>query len=101
MVFGTFGLAGSLGMMVIAPLGQWLIDGYGWQAGIVVVCAAGNRGRLNNADPNGGVAYGTINSPGNDPYVITVGAVNDSGTVPVGDDPMALAAVGAASFVRR
>jgi len=51
-----------------------------WKAGIVVVCAAGNDGRLNTtqtstADNEGwGTAYGSIQSPGNDPYVITVGA---------------------------
>ena len=54
-----------------------------WQAGIVVVCAAGNDGRANDALPNPpapdnegyGAAYGSIDSPGNDPYVITVGAM--------------------------
>lgn len=52
-----------------------------WKAGIVVVCAAGNTGRLqDNADPNldnsgYGTNYGSIESPGNDPYVITVGAM--------------------------
>lgn len=51
-----------------------------WKAGIVVVCAAGNDGRANATPlagaPNGGygIAYGTIECPGNDPYVITVGA---------------------------
>ena len=51
-----------------------------WKAGIVVVCAAGNDGRLNatagsTSDNYGyGTNYGTIHSPGNDPYVITVGA---------------------------
>ena len=51
-----------------------------WKAGIVVVCAAGNSGRANTTQAAGGAnegwgtAYGTINSPGNDPYVITVGA---------------------------
>jgi serine protease AprX len=39
-----------------------------WRAGIVVVAAAGNDGRDNSAGTNG---YGTIESPGNDPYVIT------------------------------
>ena len=33
---GIVAAAGSLGMMVIAPLGQWIINSYGWQAGIVV-----------------------------------------------------------------
>jgi serine protease AprX len=40
-----------------------------WQAGIVVVVAAGNYGRDNSNNNNG---YATITSPGNDPYVITV-----------------------------
>ncbi len=48
-----------------------------WKAGIVVVSAAGNYGRDNAAGTNG---YGTIISPGNDPYVITVGAMNTLGT---------------------
>ena len=51
-----------------------------WKAGIVVVCAAGNEGRLfttqtaGQANEGWGHAYGMIQSPGNDPYVITVGA---------------------------
>jgi serine protease AprX len=51
-----------------------------WKAGIVVVCAAGNSGRASTTQKAGaanegwGTTYGTINSPGNDPYVITVGA---------------------------
>ena len=44
-----------------------------WKAGITVVVAAGNNGR-DNSKATGG--YGTITSPANDPYVITVGAVN-------------------------
>jgi predicted MFS family arabinose efflux permease len=32
---GMVAAAGSLGTMVIAPLGQWLIDGYGWQTAMV------------------------------------------------------------------
>src|SRR5260370_1333340 len=43
-----------------------------WNAGIVVVAAAGNDGRDNSAGTYG---YGTIAAPGNDPYVITVGAM--------------------------
>jgi serine protease AprX len=43
-----------------------------WKAGIVVVVAAGNDGRDLNLNPEG---YGTINAPGNDPYVLTVGAM--------------------------
>ena len=44
-----------------------------WNAGIVVVVAAGNDGRDNSFGTYG---YGTIAAPGNDPYVITVGAMN-------------------------
>ena len=46
-----------------------------WFAGIVVVAAAGNGGP-------GSMGY----SPGNDPHVITVGAVDDMGTKTIGDD---------------
>lgn len=48
-----------------------------WKAGIVVVVAAGNGGRDNSLGTNG---YGTITAPGNDPYVITVGAMKTMGT---------------------
>ncbi|HXJ40162.1 MAG TPA: S8 family peptidase, partial [Bryobacteraceae bacterium] len=48
-----------------------------WKAGIVVVTAAGNYGRDNS---NGRHGYGTIASPGDDPYVITVGASSMNGT---------------------
>jgi serine protease AprX len=41
-----------------------------WQSGIVVVAAAGNLGP----------AAETITVPGNDPYVITVGAINEKRT---------------------
>jgi serine protease AprX len=54
-----------------------------WKAGIVVVAAAGNDGRDNSVGTNG---YGTIESPGNDPYVITVGAMKAMGTYPRTDD---------------
>lgn len=47
-----------------------------WKAGIVVVVAAGNHGRL---DAAGNKGYGTITAPGNDPFVITVGAVKSAG----------------------
>ena len=53
--------------------------------GITVVCAAGNNGRLQdkaaqNQDNEGySTAYGSIQSPANDPYVITVGAMKASG----------------------
>ncbi len=48
-----------------------------WFKGIVVVAAAGNRG-----SQNGAVSY----APGNDPFVITVGAIDDDGSKADGDD---------------
>jgi serine protease AprX len=48
-----------------------------WNHGIVVVAAAGNRGAV-----DGAVGY----APGNDPYIITVGAVDDQATKGVTDD---------------
>ena len=57
-----------------------------WQAGIVVDVAAGNDGRDNSVGNNG---YGTITSPGNDPFVITVGAMKDEGTPHRTDDMIA------------
>ena len=54
-------------------------------AGIVVVSAAGNFGK--NAD--GQPQYGGITAPGNAPWVLTVGAYNDKGTVTRTDDVMA------------
>jgi serine protease AprX len=54
-----------------------------WKAGITVVVAAGNYGRAN---PTTTFGYGTITAPGNDPYVITVGAMNDMGTPILSDD---------------
>jgi serine protease AprX len=48
-----------------------------WFAGITVVAAAGNMGDAHDA-----VSY----APGNDPYVITVGAVDDQGTSDNSDD---------------
>jgi serine protease AprX len=47
-----------------------------WMRGLVVVAAAGNTG-------------GAPDSPGADPYVITVGATDDRGTPAVGDDLLA------------
>lgn len=47
-----------------------------WDAGIVSVVSAGNSG------PNSQ----TVHKPGDDPYVVTVGASNDEGTVGVLDD---------------
>jgi serine protease AprX len=51
-----------------------------WKAGIVVVASAGNDGAL---------GYGSIGSPGNDPYVITVGASNNYLSGTRGDDLVA------------
>ena len=51
-----------------------------WFNGIVVVAAAGNRGTADDA-----VNY----APGNDPYVISVGAVDDQGTKEIADDALA------------
>jgi serine protease AprX len=48
-----------------------------WFAGIVVVAASGNDGSVSDA-----VSY----SPGNDPYVITAGALDDRGTTSLTDD---------------
>jgi serine protease AprX len=47
-----------------------------WASGVVVVVAASNRG------PDAG----TISKPGDDPFVITVGAVDDKATTDVTDD---------------
>jgi len=56
------------------PINQALMRA--WDAGITVVAAAGNEG----PDPM------TIGSPGNLPYIITVGAYTDSWTVEDRDD---------------
>jgi serine protease AprX len=48
-----------------------------WKSGILVVVAAGNYGRLSVDGSNG---FGTITAPGNDPYVLTVGATKDNGS---------------------
>jgi serine protease AprX len=50
-----------------------------WNAGVVVVAAAGN----------GNNAPGSITSPGNDPMVITVGSSNDKTSVSLTDDKLA------------
>ena len=50
-----------------------------WAAGITVVVSAGNRGS----------DAGTINKPGDDPYVITVGAADLNGTSDRSDDRVA------------
>jgi serine protease AprX len=51
---------------------------YAWLKGLVVVVAAGNSG------PNS-----ALYAPANDPYVITVGATDDQGTVATTDDTLA------------
>ena len=55
-----------------------------WKSGIVVVVAAGNNGRYQQTN-----GYGTVTSPGNDPYVITVGAMKTMGTPTRVDDLIA------------
>ncbi|HUA17822.1 MAG TPA: S8 family peptidase [Bryobacteraceae bacterium] len=57
-----------------------------WNAGIVVVVAAGNDGRDNSQGTEG---YATITAPGNDPYVITVGAMKTENTATRSDDLIA------------
>ncbi len=57
-----------------------------WKAGIVVVVSSGNEGRDNSTGNQG---YGTVGAPGNDPFVITVGAMRDLGTADRSDDLMA------------
>jgi serine protease AprX len=47
-----------------------------WASGILVVVAAGNRGPYT----------GTINKPGDDPFVVTVGGANLNNTISQGDD---------------
>ena len=49
-----------------------------WNSGVVVVTAAGNGG-----------TSGPILAPGNDPYVVTVGAINDRTTLTYSDDKLA------------
>lgn len=56
-----------------------------WVSGITVVVAAGNFGPGPRTASDGST-YGTITKPGDDPYVITVGAVDDRGTPATADD---------------
>jgi serine protease AprX len=53
--------------------------------GLVVVAAAGNRGR----NSEGGVLHGAISAPANAPWVLTVGASSHMGTPDRGDDTVA------------
>ena len=55
------------------------------EAGIIVVAAAGNNGRGAAGDP----LYGGIASPGNAPWVLTIGASNEMGTAVREDDVVA------------
>ena len=57
---------------------------HAWKSGIVVVVAAGNNGRYQATD-----GYATVTSPGNDPYVLTVGAMKTMGTPQRNDDLIA------------
>ncbi len=50
-----------------------------WFAGIFVVVSAGNRGP----------GTGTLNKPGDDPFVLTVGAADLKNTIPASDDVIA------------
>ena len=54
-------------------------------AGIVVVAAAGNLGTT----ADGEAQYGGITSPGNAPWVLTVGAASHEGSSPRSDDTLA------------
>ena len=54
-------------------------------AGVLVVVAAGNHG----TDGNGNLQFGGIGSPGNAPWVLTVGASSTMGTPTRGDDTVA------------
>jgi len=56
------------------------------RAGIVVVCSAGNLGKH---PVTGQPIIGAVNSPGNSPSVITVGALNTKGTPQRSDDEVA------------
>jgi serine protease AprX len=63
--------------------------------GIVVVAAAGNMGK--NAD--GHLQYGGITSPGNAPWVLTVGASSTNGTFTRTDDTMAAFSSSGPSYI--
>lgn len=55
-------------------------------AGIVVVAASGNLGTTEDGE----IQYGGITSPGNSPWVLTVGAASHEGTSPRSNDTLAL-----------
>ena len=72
----------SLGYLPIASTAIDPLDiavEHAWQQGIAVVASSGNSGPWN----------GTVLSPGDDPLVITVGALDDMGTASTSDDTMA------------
>ena len=72
----------SLGANAAAPVEYDPIASaveFAWKHGITVVCAAGNEGEF---------GPGGITSPGNSPYVITVGASDTCQTKPTTDDIM-------------
>jgi serine protease AprX len=56
-----------------------------FRAGLVVVAAAGNFGKLED----GTLVVGTVTSPGNSPYALTVGALDTRGTAARSDDVVA------------
>lgn len=74
-----------------APLQPWRDDPLcqaverAYRAGIFVVAAAGNKGRL----ADGRTVYGGITTPGISPFAFTVGALNTKGTAWPGDDEVA------------
>jgi serine protease AprX len=53
-----------------------------WQAGVTVIAAAGNYGK-------DGAPSGVLFAPGNNPFVVTVGAIDIGGTARVNDDDRA------------
>jgi serine protease AprX len=55
------------------------------RAGILVVAAAGNDGQTEKGAPK----FGSIKSPGNSPYVLTVGATDTKQTPQRSDDTLA------------
>ena len=57
-----------------------------WQSGILVVVAAGNYGRLSINGSNG---FGTVTAPGNDPFVLTVGATKSNGSASASAETLA------------
>ena len=63
-----------------------LATGHAVDAGIVVVAAAGNNG----VSPAGRTRYGGITSPGNAPWVLTVGGTSHMGTNKRDDDTIAV-----------